>query len=267
MISVIIVVLLVAAYLFSIRGRIGHPGMEKLKGHDYAHRGLHDTTRPENSMAAFQAAVEHGFGIELDIHLLKDGALAVFHDSDLKRMTGQEGTLEELTKDQLSQYFLSGTEQTIPLFADVLKLCDGKIPLIVELKSANKNHAALTEAACDLLKTYPGIYCIESFDPQCIRWLKKNRPEIIRGQLGGNFFASVSPVPWIVKFVLTNQMLNFLTKPDFTAYRFTDRKNFSTFLTRKLWGLQGVSWTLKNREDFDEAKADAWIPIFENFVP
>ena len=265
--TISILVLLAVLYLLSLRGRTGHPGLEALKGHSYAHRGLHDDTRPENSMAAFEAAVEHGFGIELDVHLLKDGSLAVMHDSLLQRTTGAEGKIENLTKEQLSQYRLEGTEQTIPLFSDVLKLCDGKIPLIVELKTADNNYAALTEAACEMLKSYPGVYCMESFDPHCIRWLKQNRPEVIRGQLGGNFFVPNSPVPWILKFLMTYQMMNFLTQPDFSAYKFTDRKNLSNFLVRKLWGLQGVSWTLKTKEEYDTAVSEGLLPIFENFVP
>ena len=260
--------LLLAVFsIFAVKGRRKQPGTEQLKGWNYAHRGLHDDTRPENSMAAYAAAVDHGFGIELDVHLLKDGSLAVFHDSDLKRITGQEGKLEDLTKEELPRYFLKGTEQTIPLFSDVLQMCGGKIPLIVELKSAGGNHAALTEAACNMLKTYPGVYCMESFDPRCVRWLKQNRPEIIRGQLGETFTKYKSPVPWILKVLLTHQMLNFLTKPDFVAYRFAERKNLSNFLARKLWGLQGVSWTLRNMDEYNTAKGEDLIPIFENFLP
>ena len=267
MILTISILVLLALYLLSLQGRRGHPGLQALRGHSYAHRGLHDDTRPENSMAAFAAAVDHGFGIELDVHLLKDGSLAVFHDSDLKRITGQEGKLEELTKEDIPRYFLKGTEQTIPLFSDALRLCGGKIPLIVELKSAGNNYAQLTEAACNMLESYPGVYCMESFDPRCIRWLKKNRPEIIRGQLGEIFTKYKSPVPWILKVLLTHQMLNFLTKPDFVAYRFAERKNLSNFLARKLWGLQGVSWTLRNMDEYNTAKSENLIPIFENFVP
>ena len=109
-------------YLFMVRGRKGHPGLENLRGWNYAHRGLHNENRPENSMAAFRAALEHGYGIELDVHLLKDGNLAVIHDSDLKRTTGAEGKIEDLTTQQLSLYHLEGTDQTIPTFREVLDL-------------------------------------------------------------------------------------------------------------------------------------------------
>ena len=83
-------------YALAVRGRTGHPGLQALKGWRYAHRGLHGNGIPENSMAAFRAALEHGFGIELDVHLLKDGTLAIMHDHDLKRTTGLEGKIEDL---------------------------------------------------------------------------------------------------------------------------------------------------------------------------
>ncbi|MBQ5799377.1 MAG: hypothetical protein IIW18_01550, partial [Oscillospiraceae bacterium] len=110
-----------------------------LEGWRYAHRGLHDAAQgiPENSMTAFRRAVEHGFGAELDVHLLADGSLAVFHDSDLQRMTGREGKIEDLTAADLADYRLNGTEETIPAFAEVLALFEAaKLPLIVELKCA-----------------------------------------------------------------------------------------------------------------------------------
>ena len=102
LIAIVIVAVLLLLYILSLRGRTGHPGLKDLQGHRYAHRGLHDGEKPENSLAAFRAAVNHGFGIELDVHLLKDGSLAVIHDSLLKRTTGAEGKVEDLTQEELS---------------------------------------------------------------------------------------------------------------------------------------------------------------------
>lgn len=218
-------------------------------------------------MAAFRAALEQGYGIELDIHLLKDGNLAVIHDSSLKRTAGANVKIEDLTTAELEQYRLNGTEEKIPEFRQVLDLFDGKAPLIVELKPAGGNYAALTEAACNMLEGYPGLYCMESFDPRCIYWLKKNRPELIRGQLTENYFASQSNLPPILKFLLANQLENFLTLPDFVAYRYADRKNLGNFIVRKLWGVQGVTWTLKTPQDHETAVSEGWIPIFENYEP
>lgn len=213
-------------------------------------------------------AVEHGYGSELDVHLLKDGNLAVIHDYELKRTTGAAGVIEDLAVDQLCEYKLEGTDECIPTLSQVLALYDGRAPLIVELKSSGGNTALLCNAVCKELDAYNGPYCVESFDPRCVAWLRRNRPDIIRGQLTENFFASpTSKLPWYIKFVLRHQMLNFLTVPDFVAYRFKDRKTFSNILCRKLWKVQGVAWTLQTKEEYDTARAEGWIPIFEYFKP
>ena len=258
---------LVVLYLLSLRGRSGHPGLAHLRKWSYAHRGLHDADKPENSMAAFRAALDHGFGIELDIHLMKDGNLAVIHDSSLKRTAGADTKIEDLTTEELANYHLQGTQELIPLFSDVLELFDGKAPLIVELKCVD-NVDALCRAACEMLDRYNGPFCVESFDPRCILWLKKHRPNIIRGQLAENWLkVKDSPMPWLLRLIMTCHLGNFLLNPDFIAYKFADRNAFGTDLCRKLWKVQGVSWTLKTKEDYDTAVKEDWMPIFEGFLP
>jgi glycerophosphoryl diester phosphodiesterase len=219
-------------------------------------------------MAAFKAALDNGYGIELDIHLLKDGNLAVMHDSLLNRTTGQPGHIEDLTTEELKNYRLEGTDETIPEFMDVLTLYNGKAPLIVELKPENGNHAALTEAACKMLDSYKGVYCLESFDPRCVAWLKKNRPDLVRGQLTENFVKRKNNLPDYLKFALTHLLTNIMCTPDFVAYKFEDRNDsLSTKLCRKLWKAQGVTWTIKTMEDYNTAVAEGWLPIFESFEP
>ncbi|MBQ8621628.1 MAG: glycerophosphodiester phosphodiesterase [Oscillospiraceae bacterium] len=267
MVFLIIIAVLSLLYILSVRGRTGHPGLAELKKWSYAHRGLHDEILPENSMAAFRAALDHGYGIELDIHLLKDGNLGVMHDSKLMRTTGAEGKIEDLTTQELKNYHLGGTDETIPEFRQVLELFAGKAPLVIELKADGSNSAALCEAACKMMEGYHGPFCMESFDPRCIWWLKKNRPEIIRGQLTENYFATGNKLPWILKFLLKYQIENFLGKPDFVAYRFSDRKNISNALVRKLWGVQGFAWTLDTKADYETAVSEGWVPIFEKIKP
>lgn len=265
-ILVSILCLICALYLLALLGRRDHPGLTALRGWKYAHRGLHGAGCPENSMASFRAALEAGYGIEMDVHLLADGGLGVIHDSKLQRTTGQPGRVEELTTEQLKDYRLEGTEQTIPTFRQVLELFAGKAPMIVEIKSEGDNYAQVTEAVCRELENYHGVYCLESFDPRCIRWLRKNRPELIRGQLSADFMKD-KKYPWILRFGQTYLLANFLTRPDFVAYDYSSRKCISNVLWQKFWGLQGVSWTIKGQEELEVAMKDKCLPIFEGFLP
>lgn len=263
---VILAILLL--YILFLRGRTGHKGLQALQGHRYAHRGLHGSGIPENSMAGFRAALSHGYGIELDVHMMKDGNLAVIHDSSLMRTAGADVAIEDLTAEDLRNYFLEKTDETIPLLSQVLELCAGKAPLIIELKTAGKNHDALVTALKELLADYRGPYCVESFDPYCVHALKKLWPEAIRGQLSENFLkTNPKYLPRPLQFVMTALLTSFLTRPDFIAYQFADRKNPSLWLSRHIWGLQGVAWTIKSQADFDTAVKEGYLPIFEGFTP
>lgn len=255
-------------YALIIRGRVGEKGLEDLRYWVYAHRGLHDKPFvPENSMLAFQKALEKGYGIELDVHLLKDGGLAVIHDSSLKRTAGVDVNIEDLTLDQLKNYHLEGTTETIPTFREVLNLYNGQAPIIIELKAANGNAAKLSEAVCNALNTYHGPYCIESFDPRCLLWLKRNRPDVIRGQLSMNFMKNPSGQGKFIDFILTFLLGNLLTRPDFIAYKFEDRRNFSNLLCLYLWRMQGASWTITEQKNFEICAGESLLPIFEQFEP
>lgn len=265
---VLFFLILLILYLFLLQGRTGAPGLKQLQGWSYAHRGLHQKPRiPENSIPAFQAAVAKGYGAELDVHLLADGGLAVIHDSSLLRTTGKEGRVEDLTTEQLTQYTLEGTHYTIPTFSQVLEVFSGKTPLIIELKPIGDNVAALCEATCRVLESYSGVYCMESFDPRCLMWLKKHRPDIIRGQLSQNYIKDTTHISRILDWFLTNLLGNYLTRPDFIAYRFAERDNLSNRICLNFWDLQAASWTLTTREDYDTAVSEGALPIFEQFEP
>ena len=259
------------AWCLLLRPRRGQSGWEKLGPVRYAHRGLHDLEqgRPENSMAAFRAAVEGGFGAELDLHLMADGRLAVVHDSDLSRVCGKKVYIEDLTTDDLKDYPLQGTTETIPLFEDVLALFEGKTPLVVELKVERGNAGALTDAAMALLADWNGTYCVESFHPGVLLRLKEKYPEVIRGQLSQNFMkgGEAGGLSLPAQFMMTNLLTSAFTKPDFIAYNWKDRQNASLRLMKRLYNVHEVAWTVRDAETMERLEAEDVPVIFEKFVP
>ncbi len=233
----------------------------------YAHRGVHDnkTDAPENSMLAFQKAVESGFGIELDIQLSKDNIPVVFHDETLTRVCGVNRKVRDCTFDELQQYTLCNSSEKIPLFADVLQEINGKVPLIVELKIPSVD-ISLCPIADKLLRTYNGQYCIESFNPLGVHWYRRNHKKIMRGQLADAFHKE-KEYKGILYFILENLLLNFVTKPDFIAYNHKHHKMFSRVLCHKLYRNTAAAWTIKSEDELLEAKKYFDIFIFDNFVP
>ena len=265
-----ICLILALAWAILLRARRGSESMRAMRRFRYAHRGLYDKAAgiPENSLSAFSRAVAHGFGVELDVHLLRDGSLAVFHDSDIRRMTGRAGYLEDLSAEELGDHPLDGTGETIPQFCDVLALFeDTGLPIIVELKSFRDNYAALTERTMCELDKFRVVYCVESFDPRCVAWVRKHRPEVIRGQLSQNFLKDRGKLSLPMAFATTHLLSNIMVQPDFVAYRFKDRKKWAPRLCRRIYGAQRVYWTIRSKEELSIAESDGAIAIFEHFLP
>ena len=257
-------------YGLLIKPRRNHPGWDGLSGVRYAHRGLHDIRLgvPENSMAAFRRAVEHGFGAELDVHLMADGNLAVIHDSSLLRVCGQDVAIEDLTLEDLARYPLLGSGETIPLLEDVLAVFEDGTPLIIELKPARGNAAALTDAVMARLRGWGGVCCIESFDPLVLLRLRRRYPGVIRGQLSQNFLSGehTGKGP-AADFIMTNLLTTFLTKPDFIAYNHKHRGNVSLRLMKKAYSVHEAAWTVTDRETMEALDKDGTVSIFEGFIP
>jgi len=270
----IIVGLLLAlalCYLFALLPRRGERKLEVLRKYRYAHRGLHNAKQgiPENSMLAFRYALAGGFGVELDVHLTKDKRLAVIHDSDLSRLCGVEGKVEELEWAELKGLRLQGTNERIPLLEEVLPLFEGKTPLIIELKVANGNYRELCHKVCQMLESYRGDFCMESFDPRAMWWLRRTEPFIIRGQLVENFLkqSEVGGLSKPMKLLLTSLAGNLFVRPDFIACAFTHRDMLPVRICCKWLKAQEVSWTIRSREEMAVAEQDGAMAIFEGFLP
>ena len=191
-----------------------------------AHRGLHNDVFPENSLGAFQNAIDNGYAIELDVHLLSDGTVAVFHDTKLARMTGKDGYIKNLKAEDLKDYKLLETEYCIPTLKEVLDLVDGKTGILVEIKNKSSKAGPLEKAVCKLLREYKGDVAVISFNPMALEWFSKYSPNVLRGQL--SYFYNDEDgkkISFVRRFALKRMLLNSRSKPDFISYSIDNLPN------------------------------------------
>ncbi len=255
-------------YLFAVRPGKKRPQAAHYMGYVYAHRGLHNEERPENSLAAFEAACRAGYGIELDVQLSRDGVPVVFHDGTLARVCGIEAPVSDYTAEELGALSLCGKEgHAVPTLAAVLELVNGRVPLMVEIKGTSKENTwAVCRAAAELLDAYNGGYCMESFNPYAVRWFLENRPHVVRGQLSSCFMKDEknrTPVGLLMQSLATN----FLTKPDFISFDRRYNRLFSFRLATKFWHGYATAWTVQSRAQELACRADFNTVIFENYLP
>ncbi len=264
-IVLIVIVCLVLLYLILIAPRMWNRADRTLfMDVHYAHRGLFDnkSDAPENSLAAFRKAVEAGYGIELDVQLSKDKKLVVFHDATLKRMCGVDGNVWDYTLEELRQFTLADSKEQIPTLEEFLGVVDGKVPFILEYK-LDVAQTIVCEKANELLKDYKGIYCIESFHPLALMWYRKNRPDVLRGQLCEEFFRSPRFKGKPLYFALSYLVFNVVTRPDFIAYNHKHAHNISRRLCRVL-GALSVAYTIKGDKEYEKAKEKFDLFIFDS---
>ena len=268
--NVIITILLIAVvlYMLAIMPRMMHkPDKTPFQGVLYAHRGLHDneTQAPENSMAAFRKAVEGGYGIELDVQLSKDQVPVVFHDFTLKRVCGVEGKVCDYTYEELQKFTLCQSKERIPKLEDFLKLVDGRVPLIVELKIEWMDVSVCPQVD-QQLRQYKGVYCIESFNPLGLLWYRKHHNTVMRGQLSDAFLQEEG-LKGALYFALEHMLLNFVTKPDFIAYNHKYYWTLSRQICKKLYRNLSVAWTIKSQRELEARRKDFVLFIFDSFIP
>ena len=226
-----------------------------------AHRGLHDEESPENSLSAFEKAIEKGYVIELDVQQIADGTVVVFHDTSLSRMTGQDGYLKNLITEDLSACYLEGTKETIPTFQQALDLINGRTPIIIEVKNTLKV-GSLESATLEILKNYKGQFAIMSFNPYVLSWFKENAPEILRGQLSA--FFKKDKLSLVKKVVLKKMLLNKVAQPNFIAY---EAEPLPNRYVRKFNNLPLLAWTVRSQEEYMRVVKYCDNIIFENFEP
>ncbi len=215
-----------------------------------AHRGLHDRELgiPENSLPAFAWAVEQGKAIELDLHATADNRLVVLHDFQLKRMTGVPGIVEEWTLEDLRKLRLQGTDAHIPTLDEVLELVNGKVPLLLEIKSERLGEVGRLEPVLmKRLASYQGEFILEAFNPEVLVWLHRHAPQYIRGQLG-----NLDDENKQFKFYSRHLMFNPLSRPDFIAFDI-QKIDYKLRLACKKHGLPLLGWTIRTEAELKKA--------------
>lgn len=227
-----------------------------------AHRGLHGGDIPENSMPAFERAVDNGYNIELDVHITLDGVVVVFHDDTLTRVCGVDKKIADCTKSELDNYTLANTDLHIPTLVEVLDMVDNRVEVLVEIKSTDAKVGRLESATCDIVKNYKNI-SIQSFNPMSVKWYKDNAPSIPRGILATGEYPGQK---WPVSYMLKAMWFNGLIKPEFIAY---DERFLLTskYLKRARKGLKVLSWTVSEKDRYDQIKHLVDNIIFENWLP
>lgn len=228
-----------------------------------AHRGMHDIKEgiPENSMIAFEKAIQNNYIIELDVHILKDGNVVVFHDDNLKRLTNMDVMIKDMNYNELKRLKLQNTEQRIPLLEEVLNLINGKVPVIIELKYDNKC-GLLEEKVIKILKSYHGKYALKSFNPLAVNYIRKKAPEIVRGQLASDFKGKKMNI--FKRIFLSNMLFNIISRPDFISYDVKALPNKRLAKIRKNKIVLG--WTIRDKETLKKAKKYCDNFICENIL-
>lgn len=238
---------------------------ENFINYKIAHRGLHSDKVSENSIEAFRLAIKNNYAIEIDIHLLKDGELAVVHDSNLKRVTGTDVIIEDLTSQDLANYPLLIDGQNIPFLKDVLKLINGKVPLLIELKFSDSFDNRQADALLNQLKTYEfkDMIALQSFHPFAVKYLKEHTDEYSVGYLCSYDLGERSKLQ---TYLLKSLKLFKFIHADFISYDINYLPNkYVTAKQRK--GVQVLSWTINSYEKLKKAKLNADNIIFEKINP
>ena len=227
-----------------------------------AHRGLHDKEHPENSISAFENAINEGYPIELDVQMIADGTVIVFHDDSLSRLTDNDGYVKFLNKSDLDILTLKDSKEKIPTFEEVLDFVAGRTPILIEIKNQGKV-GELEKKVVDILKNYKGEYAVQSFNPYVLEYFHKHAPNIIRGQLTG--FFKGEKLSFIKKYALKRMLLNKkISKPNFISY---EAKRVPNRFIRKYKSIPLLVWTVRNQSEYLKVVKYCDNVIFEGFEP
>lgn len=206
----------------------------------YAHRGLHSPGVPENSLAGFALAVERGLGIECDIQRSRDGCAMLVHDWELDRLTAVSGPLADHTAEELAQIAFLDSEHMLARLDDLLPIVDGKVPILVEIKSRRGYDVARScEAVAAALVGYAGRHAVMSFDPRVCAWFARNSPETIRGLVMREDEIGMTQKAW------QRHVALWAARPEFIAYHVAALPNPMVTGLRER-GMPVLTWTVNS---------------------
>ena len=218
-----------------------------------AHRGLHtgDSRVPENSLAAFEAAAEAGYAIELDVQITSDGTIVVCHEDDLERMTGAKKRISETPTSEVTRLRLLESTQTVPTLDQVLNEVRGRVPVFIEVKNEGAV-GRLEDEVGKVLSTTQGKIALISFSPFSLARIAQAAPDVPRGQVSSSFRGD--RLSLLEKVVLSSMLMNWKSRPDFIVYQLEGLPSFGTWLQRKR-GRPLIVWTADTKAEYDRALA------------
>ncbi len=240
------------------------PAPDWLLAKPFAHRGLFNDARPENSLSAIDAAVSAGFPVEIDVQVTSDGRAVVFHDWNLKRLTGRAAKVKDVTAAEIAALTLLGTGQRIPSLEETLDVIAGRAPVLIEIKN-RRYPTALEPEAGRILSAYRGPFAIQSFNPFTLGWFRLRHPKIPRGQISCSFDTD-DMAGWKKK-VLANYGMNWMSGPQFISHHWKQLPALAPSFLRATLKLPLLAWTVRSEEEMASALKLADNVIFENFVP
>ena len=260
-----------AAWAACIKPRTKNkPDMSAFAGYDYADGGVGDfmVGCPENSAASLGEAVEKGYGVALDVRVTRDGVPVVFRDSDLFRLCGVDGVLEEKTLEEISAYYIQETEEKILTLNQALKLVDCRVPVVIKLNVYKDNYGTLSQRVCEIADCYEGVYTIESADYRVLKWYAKERPKVIRGLVYKKQTYSGKTIGDHISCFIHNSMLtNVFARPDYISADFNDRDNLNIKLCRWLYHVPVALRGVKDEIDYETGRYMDAVVIFEGIEP
>ena len=233
-----------------------------------AHRGLHDfsTGMVENTASAFAAAIAGGYAIECDLQLTRDGEAVVFHDDHVERLTEGRGMVKDHTAAEMKQLTMRNSTDKVQTLAELLTQVNGQVPLVIELKSLWDGDARLAQRAIEELKSYSGLHCLMSFDPDAIAAVRRFAPHIIRGivaERATDSYYNSLPLPKQTELRTFSHLAR--TRPDFVSF-FYEELPWAPITALRASGMPIITWTIRSPQQAVMAMRCSDQITFEGFA-